>query len=83
MHHAPLAAFYVTAAAGGCLLAFDNPVRRTFVNEMVPIGDVPNAVTLYSAMVNISRIVGPALAGAADRDRRLWLVLHRSTPSPT
>jgi MFS family permease len=62
-HHAPLLAFYVTAAAGGCLLAFDNPVRRTFVNEMVPVEDIPNAVTLYSAMVNISRIVGPALAG--------------------
>jgi MFS family permease len=63
MHHAPLGAFYVTAAVGGCALAFDNPVRRTFVNEMVPIEDVPNAVTLYSAMVNISRILGPAIAG--------------------
>jgi MFS family permease len=63
MHHAPLGAFYVTAAIGGCALAFDNPVRRTFVNEMVPIVDVPNAVTLYSAMVNISRILGPAIAG--------------------
>ncbi|HEX3542325.1 MAG TPA: MFS transporter [Acidimicrobiales bacterium] len=62
-HHAPLWAFYVTAAAGGCMLAFDNPVRRTFVNEMVTIEDVPNAVTLYSAMVNMSRIVGPAIAG--------------------
>ncbi len=62
-HHAPLLAFYVTAAVGGCMLAFDNPVRRTFVNEMVPIEDVPNAVTLYSAMVNISRIAGPAIAG--------------------
>jgi MFS family permease len=64
VHQAPLSAFYVTAAVGGCLLAIDNPVRRTFVNEMVEAGDVPNAVTLYSAMVNISRIVGPALAGA-------------------
>ena len=63
MPDAPLAAFYVVAAVGGCLLAFDNPVRRTFVNEMVPIEDVPNAVTLYSAMVNIARIVGPAAAG--------------------
>jgi MFS family permease len=62
-HHAPLGAFYVTAAAGGCMLAFDNPVRRTFVNEMVPTDDVSNAVTLYSAMVNISRILGPAIAG--------------------
>ena len=63
-HHAPLWSFFLTAAVGGCLLAFDNPVRRTFVNEMVPPEDIPNAVTLYSAMVNISRIAGPALAGA-------------------
>jgi MFS family permease len=63
MHDAPLAAFYVTALAGGCLLAFDNPVRRSFVNEMVPVEDLPNAVTLYSVMVNLSRIVGPLLAG--------------------
>ena len=27
--HAPLAAFYVTAFAGGLLLAFDNPARRS------------------------------------------------------
>ncbi|HEU5003644.1 MAG TPA: MFS transporter [Actinomycetota bacterium] len=62
-HHAPLTAFYVTAAAGGCFLAFDNPIRRSFVNEMVPAADVPNAVTLYSAMVNISRVIGPLVAG--------------------
>jgi MFS family permease len=64
MHHPPLAAFYVTALAGGCLLAFDNPVRRSFVTEMVPPEDVGNAVTLYSALVNSSRIFGPAIAGA-------------------
>lgn len=63
MPHAPLGAFYATATAGGAALAFDNPVRRSFVNEMVPLADVPNAVTLYSAMVNIARVVGPALAG--------------------
>jgi len=63
MHDAPLVAFYAVAVVGGCLLAIDNPVRRSFVNEMVPFDDVPNAVTLYSAMVNLSRIVGPALAG--------------------
>src|SRR4051812_47902750 len=63
VHDAPLVAFFVTAAIGGALLAIDNPVRRTFVNEMVPLEDIPNAVTLYSAMVNIARIVGPALAG--------------------
>jgi MFS family permease len=63
MHNPPLWALYVTALAGGCLLAFDNPVRRSFVTEMVPEEDVANAVTLYSALVNTSRIFGPALAG--------------------
>ena len=63
MHHPPLAALYATALAGGCLLAFDNPLRRSFVTEMVAEDDVANAVTLYSALVNTSRIFGPALAG--------------------
>jgi MFS family permease len=62
-HDAPLAAFYGIALAGGALLAVDNPVRRTFVNEMVPTDVIPNAVTLYSAMNSIARIIGPALAG--------------------
>jgi MFS family permease len=63
MHHPPLVALYGTALAGGCMLAFDNPVRRSFVTQMVSAEDVPNAVTLYSALVNTSRIFGPALAG--------------------
>jgi MFS family permease len=64
MGHPPIVGLYATALAGGILLAFDNPVRRSFVVETVPLEHVPNAVTLYSAMVNASRIFGPALAGA-------------------
>ena len=30
---------------------------------MVPAADIPNAVVLYSLIVNVSRIFGPALAG--------------------
>ncbi|HEX3784080.1 MAG TPA: MFS transporter [Pseudonocardiaceae bacterium] len=62
--HSPLPAFYTTAAVGGTLLAFDNPARRSFVNEMVGAEDVSNAVTLYSAMNSLSRVVGPTIAGA-------------------
>lgn len=62
--HSPLVAQYLTAAVGGCLLAFDNPARRSFVNEMVRPVDVPNAVTLYSAMNALSRVLGPTIAGA-------------------
>ena len=63
MHHPPLAALYATAAVGGTLLALDNPLRRSFVTEMVPEEDRPNAVVLYSLIVNVARIFGPALAG--------------------
>lgn len=63
MPNPPLAALYATAVAGGIALAFDNPLRRSFVTEMVPYDDRPNAVALYSAIVNASRIFGPALAG--------------------
>ena len=63
MPNPPLPAFYATAVAGGIALAFDNPLRRSFVTEMVPGPDRPNAIALYSAIVNASRIFGPALAG--------------------
>jgi MFS family permease len=61
--HPPLPALYIVAAVGGVLLAFDNPLRRSFVTEMVPPEERPNAVALYSAIVNTSRVFGPALAG--------------------
>jgi predicted MFS family arabinose efflux permease len=44
-------------------MAFDNPARRSFVVEMVPEDDVTNAVSLNSALMTSSRVVGPALAG--------------------
>jgi nicotinamidase-related amidase/predicted MFS family arabinose efflux permease len=62
-HHPPLVALYATAAVGGSLLALDNPLRRSFVTEMVPVEDRANAVVLYSLIVNVARVFGPALAG--------------------
>jgi MFS family permease len=41
--------------------AVDLPVRQAFVSEMVGDGDLPNAVSLNSAMFNTSRIIGPPL----------------------
>lgn len=61
--HPSLGALYTIAVAGGILLAFDNPLRRSFVSEMVREEDIPNAVVLYSTIVNVSRVFGPALAG--------------------
>lgn len=61
--HPPLGGLYALALVGGTLLAFDNPLRRSFVSEMVSANDIPNAVVLYSTIVNLSRVFGPALAG--------------------
>jgi MFS family permease len=63
MAHPPLVGLYALAVVGGTLLAFDNPLRRSFVTEMVRAEDIPNAVVLYSVIVNVARIFGPALAG--------------------
>ena len=65
MPHPPLYGLYLAALFGGITLAFDHPARRAFVVEMVEIEDVPNAVSLNSALMTGSRIVGPALAGLA------------------
>lgn len=59
----PLAAIYAVAAAGGVLTAFDNPTRRSFVAEMVARDEINNAVSLNSALMTGSRVLGPALAG--------------------
>jgi MFS family permease len=63
MDRPPVVAFYVVALAGGLATAFDNPARRSFVVEMVPEDNVANAVSLNSALMMGSRMVGPALAG--------------------
>jgi len=48
----------------GIINAFDVPARQSLVYEMVnDKNDLPNALALNSSMVNLSRIVGPALAG--------------------
>jgi MFS family permease len=61
--HPPIVGLYALALLGGTVLAFDNPLRRSFVGEMVAREDLPNAVVLYSTVVNLSRVFGPALAG--------------------
>ena len=61
---ASIPAIFALAAIQGVLNSFDNPARRAFVVEMVPAEDLPNAVSLNSAVMTGSRVVGPAAAGA-------------------
>jgi MFS family permease len=63
MSDPPLLAIYAVAVVSGIATAFDNPARRSFVVELVPEDRIPNAVSLNSALMTGSRIIGPALAG--------------------
>jgi len=54
---------YLLAFGLGMVNVFDNPVRQSFISEMVGPGDLRNAVTLNSVTVNIARIIGPAIGG--------------------
>lgn len=54
---------FVFAALLGVANAVENPVRQSFVSELVGTTLLPNALSLSSATFNTARIVGPALAG--------------------
>jgi MFS family permease len=54
---------YLAVFAMGSVNAIDNPARQSFVYEMVGPDRVVNAVSLNSVIVQMARIVGPALAG--------------------
>jgi MFS family permease len=48
----------------GIVNAFDVPARQSLVYEMVnDKKDLPNALALNSSMVNLSRLIGPGIAG--------------------
>ncbi|WP_039656663.1 MFS transporter [Clostridium tyrobutyricum] len=55
--------FAILAAASGIITSFDMPTRQSFFIELVGKEDLPNAISLNSTVFNMSRIVGPALAG--------------------
>jgi MFS family permease len=53
-----------SGAVLGIINAFDVPARQPMVHEMVKNKeDLANAISLNSAMVNLARLVGPALSG--------------------
>jgi MFS family permease len=58
------------SAFQGLINAFDMPGRQSFLVQMVSSGtgkpekqDLSNAIALNSSMVNLARLVGPAIAG--------------------
>lgn len=47
----------------GCVNAFDMPTRQAYAIEIVGREDLMNAIALNSAIFNLARIIGPAMAG--------------------
>ena len=57
-------AVYALSLAVGIIGAFDNPARRGFVTELVPAGDMSNAMSLNTTVMTGSRMVGAAITAA-------------------
>ena len=60
-----VALLHVMAVAffSGCVRAFDRPSRMALLPQMVPKHDIPNAVAIGGTIWQLSKLVGPALAG--------------------
>lgn len=54
---------YLIAFVTGFSDAISIPVRQTFISELVPRENLPNAVALNSTAFNTARLFGPAIAG--------------------
>jgi MFS family permease len=48
----------------GCINAFDVPARQALIYDMIDNKEhLPNAIALNSSMVNLARLIGPAISG--------------------
>lgn len=54
---------YAMILVQGVVAAVDNPLRRSFVRDLVTDDDLANAVGLNSTMHTMARAIGPAIAG--------------------
>ncbi len=48
----------------GIIMSFNIPARQTIISDLVPREKLANAIALNSATINVTRIVGPSIAGA-------------------
>src|SRR6266568_3227127 len=62
-HHLGLIGLVLLITAQGTLTAVVQPARLAMVQQMVPRDDLGAAVALNSVIVNLTRLLGPAVAG--------------------
>jgi MFS family permease len=54
---------FATGLLAGTLQAFQQPARQALISDIVGEGYIMNAVALNSTVLNVSRSIGPAVAG--------------------
>jgi MFS family permease len=55
---------FISGLAQGVVFAFGGPARQAFIPDVVGEKQLMNAIALNSAGMNLSRVVGPSIAGA-------------------
>jgi MFS family permease len=63
-HYVTVGWVMLLAPVLGTFSAFEVPIRQAFMMEMVGREDLVNAIALNSSIFNLTRIVGPVVAGA-------------------
>lgn len=58
-----LGAMFAFAACWGVVSAFDQPLRQSFIGDLVARDRLVNAMSLTSVQFNVARLTGPAAAG--------------------
>ncbi|GIW08063.1 MAG: MFS transporter [Dehalococcoidia bacterium] len=59
----PIWAVLALATLRGVLMSVNLPARQALISELVPRPDLTAAISLNSATLNISRVLGPSLGG--------------------
>lgn len=69
---------FVLAATLGLVNSIDNPTRQSFIHELAGRSELKNAVSLNSIEVNLTRVIGPAIAAVViEPGYRLVFLLER------
>ncbi|SFT47751.1 MFS transporter [Mesorhizobium sp. YR577] len=51
------------ATARGIVISFNLPARHSLISTIVPREDLPNAIALSSVTLNLTKVIGPSIAG--------------------
>ncbi len=62
-----LGVVYLLSAISGLASAFDTPVRRSMIGDLVPKEAVPNAMSLNTGVMTSTRVLGMAVGGYVVR----------------